>query len=161
MKKLLCLFFATLCITSYARVDIKCLVSYTYNRSDGVPGLYTNTTSDDMEVTVSFLSGAEFRDRKPATEKYAIVWFSQENCAVILLEPKRTTYDLELTFEDMYDVVSAGLVFGEQVNGGSLDDMGFPYRWNISLRDPKRGYDFVDPRLRDYNNRTGYSLYAL
>ena len=159
MKKVTFFLFITLCINCYARVDYKCLISYSYNKSVGLG--YTRASSEPMEITVSFISGAEFKERKSPTERYAIVWFSQTNCAIIKLDAKRNTYVEKLTLKDLYDVLTAGGVYGEQINGGELDDMDMKYRWYITLRDPKRNYDFVDPKLRRYNERTDYSLYAL
>ena len=160
MKKFLCLLVLFVSISAYARVDYKCLVNYRYTKSTGY-GAYTMVESEPKVVTVSFISGAEYNPRKSPTEKYAIVWFSQTNCAVIKLDTKRTTYVEKLTLQDLYDVLTAGGVYGEQINGGELDDMGMEYRWYITLRDRNNNYDFVDERLRAYNLRTDYSLYAL
>lgn len=159
MRKFLCLIFATLCINCYARVDFKCLVNYSYFKKVGL-GQTRESTKPEV-VTVSFISGAEFKQKGSPLEKYALVWFSQTNCAVIKLEPKRTTYVEKLTLKDLYDVVTAGGVYGEQVNGGELDDMDMKYRWYITLRDSRNNMEFVDPKLREYNERTDYSLYAL
>ena len=160
MKKLLCLLVLLVSVSAYARVDYKCLVNYMYTKSTGYAS-YTRVESEPKVVTVSFISGAEYNPRMSPYDKYAIIWFSQTNCVVIKLEAKRTTYVEELTLEDLYDVLSAGGVYGEQINGGELDDAGMQYKWYITLRDRNNNYDFVDDRLRSYNVRTGYSLYAL
>lgn len=160
MKKFLCLLVLLVSTSAYARVDYKCLVNYRYTQSTGY-GSYVTTESEPKVVTVSFISGAEYNPRKSPYEKYAIVWFSQTNCAVIKLNAKRTTYVEKLTLQDLYDVLTAGGVYGEQINGGILDDIGMEYRWYITLRDRNNNYDFVDEKLRLYNIRTEYSLYAL
>lgn len=159
MRKLLFLFILFVSTSIYARVDYKCLVNYRYHKANGYG--YTSTSSEPKVVTVSFISGAEYNPRKPATDKYAIVWFSQTNCAVIKLDAKRTTSVEKLTLQDLYDVLTAGGVYGTQVNGGELDDLGMEYKWYITLRDRTKNYDFVDERLQAYDERTGYSLYAL
>lgn len=160
MKKLMLLIFALTSITCFGRVDFKCLVNYGHNVKTSFAG-YTYTYSEPKVVSVSFISGAEYSPRKSSTDRYAIVWFSQTNCAVIKLKPKRITSVEKLTLQDLYDVLTAGGVYGEQINGGENDDMDMPYSWYITLRDRNNGYEFVDPKLREYNLRTDYSLYAL
>lgn len=160
MKKILVFILALTSIVCYGRVDFKCLVNYGYNVRSSY-GSYTYTYSEPKQVTVSFISGAEYNPRKPSTDRFAIVWFSQTNCAVIKLKPKRITSVEKLSLQDLYDVMTAGGVYGEQINGGENDDMDMPYSWYITLRDRNNGYDFVDPKLREYNLRTDYSLYAL
>lgn len=159
MKQILSILTLLIGFSCFARVDYKCLVNYRYAVATEYGG-YTEE-SEPKVVTVSFLSGAEYSPRRSSTEKLAIVWFSQTNCAVIKLDPKRITSVEKLTLSDLFDVLSAGGAYGEQINGGELDALGLPYRWYITLRDHRKNYDFVDERLRAYNERTGYSLYAL
>lgn len=159
MKQILFILTLLISFCCSARVDYKCLVNYRHSVATEYGG-YT-TESEPKVVTVSFLSGAEYSPRRPSTEKLAIVWFSQSNCAVIKLDPKRIISVEKLTLSDLYDVLSAGGAYGEQINGGELDALGMPYRWYITLRDSRNNYDFVDEKLRAYNERTGYSLYSL
>lgn len=150
MKKtlLLLLIALVLPITSFARIDVQCIVRTHHQKGNGW-GAYSGVYSDPVKCTVSFISGAEFKIRRPSTEKYALIWFSRDECAVIKLEPKKTVPVEKLSIEDLPDITGgSGIVFGEKDNGEEIDDMGMPYRWEINFHDRNNNYEYVDPRLQ-------------
>lgn len=70
-----------------------------------------------------------------------LVWFSQTQCAVIKLEPKRFSSSYKLTWEDLPNLTRGfSSVSGEKVNGEELDDLDMPVRWHFDFRDKNREY---------------------
>lgn len=150
MKRFLLLFLMALLlsITTFARVDVQCIVRTFHNKGNGF-GAYSGVYSDPVTTTISFISGAEFKTPRPSTDRYALIWFSREQCAIIKLEPKRLIPNNNLTLEDLPDLTGgSGILFGEKNNGEEIDDLGMPYRWEINFRDRNNNYEYVDPRLQ-------------
>lgn len=134
-------------LSVYARVDVDVLVYYSYSENT-YGGRYERRESKPVKARVSFISGAEFNILKPSTERYALVWFSQTECAVIKLEPKRFSSSYKLTWEDLPNLTGGfSSVSGEKVNGEELDDLDMPVRWHFDFRDKNRGNAYVDDRL--------------
>lgn len=81
MKKTLLLLLVALVlpITSFARIDVQCIVRTRHQKGNG-SGMYSGVYSDPVKCTVSFISGAEFKIRRPSTERYALIWFSRDEC---------------------------------------------------------------------------------
>ena len=133
--------------SAHARVDVDVLVYYSYNRHIS-GGRYVHESSEPVKARVTFISGSEFTIPRLSTERYAIVWFSQTQCAVIKLDPQRLSSTSRLTWEDLPNLTGGfSSVSGEKVNGEELDDLDIPYRWHFDFRDRNRGNSFVDSRL--------------
>lgn len=151
-------FFLICCSLSlHARVDVDVIVYYTYNENS-YGAFYERKTSEPVVARITFISGSEFNIPKPSNEKYAIVWFSQTECAVIKLKPPRFNLSSTLRWDDLPDLTGgSSSVSGEKINGEELDDLGMPFNWHFEFRDKKNGNAYVDRRLEE----RFYSYYPL
>lgn len=99
----LILFFA-FCLSVFSRISVECDVIY--QRTDG-------SWSDFYRTNVEFVSGYELGYTNNRN-LYAVIWFSQDNCAVLEMEQKLTT----LRVVDIYYMF--GFLLSDDLNQGLL-----------------------------------------
>lgn len=148
LKLFITIFALILPFVAQSRVDVRCLVNttafvpFTVN---GVVAGYKYESSDPEFATVSFLSSEEYGQSPFSTDEYAIIWFSQTNCAVVKIDNALITSKRKLEVTDLPQVTKGkGLVYGDQVN----NSQGNNIRWCINFHDPNNGNEFIDEYLR-------------
>lgn len=119
MKYLISLVLILLSQTSYARFDAVCNVQY----------LTENGWSDEVLTEVSFVSGVELTPKQYSNEVYAVVWFSNDNCAIIKLRDDVITIGKfkQKDFRSLYWLTKS--YDGKQVNSE------YERKWRITAKD--------------------------
>ena len=96
------LLFSQVC---YARYDAVCYVQYMTKQG----------WSEKVATEVSFVSGVELTPKQYSNEVYAIVWFSNNNCAIIKLRDNFiSTNFMQQDFRSLYWM--SKYYDGQQVN---------------------------------------------
>lgn len=129
MKHFLFLFFCFFSIQiSNARYDAICYVQY--ETEEG--------WSEKITTEVSFVSGIELTPKQYSNEVYAIIWFSNSNCAIIKLRDNYISSDFkQKDFRSLYWINK--YYNGKQVNSE------YKRLWKITAKDDFN--QFIDERV--------------
>ena len=112
---------------SYARYNAICYVQYMTKQG----------WSEKVATEVSFLSGVELTPKQYSNEVYAIVWFSNNNCAIIKLRNNFISTDFkQQDFRSLYWM--SKYYDGQQVNSE------YEQTWRIIAKDDYG--QFIDKR---------------
>ena len=112
---------------SYARYNAICYVQYMTKQG----------WSEKVATEVSFVSGVELTPKQYSNEVYAIVWFSNNNCAIIKLRNNFISTDFkQQDFRSLYCM--SKYYDGQQVNSE------YEQTWRIIAKDDYG--QFIDKR---------------
>ena len=112
---------------SYARYNAICYVQYMTKQG----------WSEKVATEVSFVSGVELTPKQYSNEVYAIVWFSNNNCAIIKLRNNFISTDFkQQDFRSLYWM--SKYYDGQQVNSE------YEQTWRIIAKDDYN--QFIDKR---------------
>ena len=112
---------------SYARYNAICYVQYMTKQG----------WSETVATEVSFVSGVELTPKQYSNEVYAIVWFSNNNCAIIKLRNNFISTDFkQQDFRSLYWM--SKYYDGQQVNSE------YEQTWRIIAKDDYG--QFIDKR---------------
>lgn len=112
---------------SYARYNAICYVQYMTKQG----------WSEKVATEVSFVSGVELTPKQYSNEVYAIVWFSNNNCAIIKLRNNFISTDFkQQDFRSLYWM--SKYYDGQQVNSE------YEQTWRIIAKDDYG--QFIDKR---------------
>lgn len=129
MKRFLLLFICVL-ITTAASARFMALCDIQYKTQNG--------WSDIYRAKVIFLSGCEMQPQQYSNEVYAVIWFSEDECAIIKLDVTHISAKFRMKdFKSIYWVQS--YIDGKQVN------TEYERTWRITSKKTSGG--FIDKNI--------------